>query len=506
MSESVRAFRFAPLDRTGLLLGLSGVQCALVAAGIFTSGLLLDAGAPPLVVLAPVVALTSVSFARWRARPAHEWAPTVARFATLKLTRRHRWTAPIPLLTGTPVDDRRDPALPPFLRGLTIVDAGGVPWSPVSRHTGVGIVRDEVHGTVSGSIPVQGREFSLLERDEQDRLLQLWGDALAGFCTERGRVSRVQVTEWAAPAGLGEHERFLAAHSGASRNDEALSSYRELLTEAGPLSVAHEVLVTVTVDQRRVGKTRASRGDRHDDGVVAALLDELRLMSMRLEAANLAVGAPLSPPKIAEALRLRFDPGCRPQLDARAATLAELTGLVSRCSSAPLATSVAWDHVRTDGSLHRTYWIAEWPRLDVGPNWLEPLLLHGASVRTFTLHYEPVPPSRAQRRIDRDSTRLVADEEQRSRAGFRIGARHRRAQSAVLEREAELVAGYAELEFAGFVTVTAPDQESLAGACMSYEQAAAQAGLELRALDGRHDLGVVCSLPLGRGLAPKGVL
>jgi hypothetical protein len=75
----------------------------------------------------------------------------------------------------------------------------------------------------------------------------------------------------------------------------------------------------------------------------------------------------------------------------------------------------------------------------------------------------------------------------------------------VQEREAELVAGYAELEYAGFVTVTAPDEESLAVACASYEQAAAQAGLELRAVDGRHDLGLVCALPLGRGLAERGI-
>jgi len=75
----------------------------------------------------------------------------------------------------------------------------------------------------------------------------------------------------------------------------------------------------------------------------------------------------------------------------------------------------------------------------------------------------------------------------------------------VLDREAELVAGYAELEYAGFLTVTALDDEALAVACASYEQAAAQAGLELRALDGRQDLGVVCALPLGRGLAERGI-
>jgi hypothetical protein len=159
--------------------------------------------------------------------------------------------------------------------------------------------------------------------------------------------------------------------------------------------------------------------------------------------------------------------------------------------------------VRVDGSFHRTYWIAEWPRLDVPPNWIETLLLHAAGTRCVSMHYEPVPPSRAQRRIDRDSTRLAADEEQRARSGFRIGARHRRAQAAVLEREAELVAGYSELEFSGFITVTAPDESALGKSCAEYEQAAAQVGLELRPLDARHDVALLCSLPIGRGLARR---
>jgi hypothetical protein len=133
------------------------------------------------------------------------------------------------------------------------------------------------------------------------------------------------------------------------------------------------------------------------------------------------------------------------------------------------------------------------------------MLLQAGGVRTFTLLYEPVAPTRSQRRVDRDSTRLAADEEQRTRGGFRVGAHHRRAQAAVLERESELVAGYLELEYAGFVTVTASDTGALGRCCAEYEQIAAQAGLELRALDGRHDVGLVCSLPVGRGLAPRRV-
>lgn len=496
-----RTYRFAPLDRTGWILGLGGAQCVALGAGILGGGLLVQARAPFATLLLPALASVIVGFGSWDGRAVHEWAPVLLRHGFLRLRRRDRWCAPIPLLMGTVADRSKLPPLPPFLVGLDLIDAGPVSWCPATRDRGVGLVRDRRYRTVSASLKVRGREFSLVERADQERIVQHWGDALAGFCTERGAVARVRVTEWSAPSGVVDHKRFVEAHGADRRASTARRAYDELLVDAGPTAVRHEALVTVTVDPRRV------RGRRGDDSAEAAavdvLLEELRLLTVRLEGAGLMVDPPLSASRTAEIIRLRLDHTAAPRIAARAASLAQLAGVVSAYSAGPMATSAEWGHVRVDGSWHRTYWVAEWPRLDVPPNWLEPMLLHAGGVRTFALHYEPVPPSRSQRRIDRDSTRLAADEEQRSRAGFRIGASHRRAQSAVLEREAELVAGYAELEYAGFVTVSADDRDTLLRSCAEYEQVAAQSGLELRALEGRHDLGLVCALPVGRGIAPR---
>jgi hypothetical protein len=156
-----------------------------------------------------------------------------------------------------------------------------------------------------------------------------------------------------------------------------------------------------------------------------------------------------------------------------------------------------------DQAVHAAYVVAEWPRLEVPPNWMEPLLLHAGGIRTIAVHYEPVAPSRSQRQVDRATVRLASDEEQRTRTGFRIGARHRRAQSETLDREAELVAGYGELEFTGFVIVTATDLDELERSAAEYEQVAAQSGMELRRLDGRHELALACALPIGRGIAQR---
>jgi len=112
---------------------------------------------------------------------------------------------------------------------------------------------------MSASLAVQGREFSLVERAEQERILAGWGDVLGGFCSERGTVSRVRVTEWAAPSGVGEHERFLAAHARPT-NQAARAAYEALLAQAGPRIVSHEVLATITVELRKIRSGR--RGER----------------------------------------------------------------------------------------------------------------------------------------------------------------------------------------------------------------------------------------------------
>jgi len=261
------------------------------------------------------------------------------------------------------------------------------------------------------------------------------------------------------------------------------------------MTTRHEVLVAVTVDARRVQLAR-DRDESVDDAVAALVLEELRLVTVRLEDAGLRVDVPLSPGEVREVLRTRLDPS----VQARFAALqrAGFRDALSEHNSGPLAVALDLQRVQIDGAWHRGYWIAEWPRPELHPAWMEPLLLHAGGVRTIAVTFEPIPPSRSQRQIDRDATRLASDEEQRAKRGFRIGARHRRAQDAVLEREHEIVAGYAELEYAGFVTVTAASVDELDAVCGEYEHAAAQVGLELRALDGQHDTALGACLPIGR--------
>ncbi len=165
-----------------------------------------------------------------------------------------------------------------------------------------------------------------------------------------------------------------------------------------------------------------------------------------------------------------------------------------------MAVEAGWGSLRTDGSWHATYWIAEWPRVDVGPDFLAPLLL-GTSRRTVSVVMEPLSPELAIRQVEQARTADLADSELRRRGGFLPTARRAREEALVTRREEELADGHASLRFSGYVTVTASSRPLLDDACEETEQAAGQCRLELRRLFGDQDRGFATSLPLCRGLS-----
>ncbi|MGH8918003.1 MAG: SCO6880 family protein, partial [Actinomycetes bacterium] len=166
----------------------------------------------------------------------------------------------------------------------------------------------------------------------------------------------------------------------------------------------------------------------------------------------------------------------------------------------PVAADASWGSYRTDSALHATYWVAQWPRIDVGATFLAPLLMQTNVLRSVATVMEPVAPSVAIRKVEAARTTDIADEQTRARTGFMTTARKRLQQDATLRREEELADGHAEFRFAGYVTVSAPDPDALERSCAEVEHAAQQARLELVRLYGQQPEGFTFTLPLGRGL------
>jgi hypothetical protein len=229
----------------------------------------------------------------------------------------------------------------------------------------------------------------------------------------------------------------------------------------------------------------------HDD--VQPLLDTF---ADTVAAAGLKVEGWVGPRRLCELMRRAHDP------------VSHTSGVLANDQRAdragvwgPMAVAESWSHLRTDTAVHASYWIAEWPRAEVGIEFLQPLLLAPGAHRTVTLIAEPRPLRTAARDIRRARVDLVADSAHRARTG-RIEDEAARAEADdVATRERDLVAGHGDLRFTGLVTVSAADEADLVEACRATEAAAARAMCELRPLAGQQAAAhTAAALPLARGI------
>lgn len=476
MAEQIRSYRLPPLDRGGVLLGLSAAQCMVLGLGLAASVALSMRGHLA-IALVPVASACGLAWGRAGGEPLLERAPVALAWA----------------MSGrSPIGGRPENELSP---GVVVPRQWGrLELSEVGTGaTAMGVVLDHRHGTATAALAVRGGSFATAEADDQHRLLAGWGRALAGFCRERSAVVRVSVLARSGPS---------ATASGSAADTDVRvgpppevspvhADYAELLAQECSARGTNDVLVTVTVSARGL---RTSRSFQRS-ALMDALGEQVRLLSGRLAEAGLSPDRPLDGPSLREDLARRL----RPPVPSPARSLAEAL------AAAPPVMEAEWSSAQVGGASHACYWISGWPRSDVGPTWCEALLAPLGGKRVVSLIFEPVAPSVSRRRIERDATRLSSDSEQRRRAGFRIGFGDVRLADEVAEREAELGAGHAEVGVVGVLVLSAPNPEELAGRCADEEHAAAGAGLELRRLDGRHHLAFAWSLPLGLAPARPGL-
>ena len=132
---------------------------------------------------------------------------------------------------------------------------------------------------------------------------------------------------------------------------------------------------------------------------------------------------------------------------------------------------------------------------------LAPLIVDTQVGRTVTVVCEPVATSRAIRRTEGEVQHERATVDVRERFGFAGGERAIRRQADAEVREGELVDGHGLYRFAGYVTVSAANEEDLESASREVTGAAHRAHLELRVLVGEQARALSYAIPgLCRGL------
>ena len=493
-------YRFPPLERRGVIAGWRGGQVGTVAAGLVLAVLTVrSAPSVPGVLVSVVVVGGSVALAFWpvAGRTGEQWLPVVARWGWAGATGRRLQSHPGPAAglrlevaaDGTPAriaagPGSSRPGSATVFAGLHLISSAG----PGSDGDGIGMVVDDRARTVTAVLAVRGHSFALSGPGEQDARVSAWARVLASLAREGSAVHRLQWVETCVPDDGRAVRDHLAAHGVLDDDAPAARSYRDLLDEARPVTRRHRVLVGLTVDRGRSSRAVRTAGGGLA-GAGAVLAREVAAVERSLAGADLAVDGVLGPDALADVLAEALV--TRPAVGGPAGEAREPW---------PMGLAARWDAVRTDGAWHAVYWVSEWPRVDVLPDFLGPVLFAPLR-RTLSVVMEPVDPVRAARQVAQARTAGMADGELRRRNGFLTSARHSRERRSVDERDVELADGHAQFRFSGYVGVTADGPTELAEACAALEQATAQSRLEVRRLFGQQDAALLCLLPLGRGLA-----
>ncbi|GAA2229863.1 PrgI family protein [Herbiconiux moechotypicola] len=472
--------QFSRLTKRGIMLGLSlpqfvvlGVAILTVVASLYAGGGMGLAWTSPLWGSAALVAVIPAG-----GRKIIEWVPILARWVARtslgQLIYRRRIIKPRP--AGTL-------ALPGDAASLR-------EWE--DPETGAAMIHDPHAQTLTVILGVSHPAFVLLDPGEQQRRVGGWGRVLAAACRS-GRIARIQVSERTLPdsgSGLAEWWRTHGTNDGSW----AATTYAELIDRAGPAGERHATTISLALDMKAAARQiRTSGGGMR--GAATVLRQEMTTMTTALRAAELTSTGWLTPGEVAVVLRSAYDPAAAPAL--------ERHGVLGRdlATAGPVAVTETWDRLRSDSAFHAVLWISEWPRSQVFPGFLAPLVLSNGILRTLALHYTPVRADQAARDLRKKKTELISDASQRRKIGQVEDAASSAELDDVLQQEADLTAGHGVLRVSGLISVSAPTADELDAAVAAVEQAAIQASCETRRLAGQQAVAfTVAALPLCRSV------
>lgn len=450
-SERGSRYRFGPRERGGALAGWRAGQIMTVAVGLVFGVLALRwepnavgvAAAVGILVLYGALATVPVS-----GRTGDEWLPVVVCWGARR--------------TGA-----RGAGRIGALRGMRLLRAS---WQDM------GVVHDRAGRTLTAAVSLRGGSFALLGADEQDRRVGAWASVLASLAREGSPVHRVQWVAASFPDDGYGLRSYVAAEAVPDVASVCTASYNALLADMDSHTCAHDVVFALQVRLTKSVEVGCATLAREMGSLVRLLAD-----------ADVQVESVLSADDLARQLLRTYEPHPVP------------AGMEPAQDHWPMALEESWSEVRVDGMVHATFWVAEWPRIEVRSDFLAPLLL-GSSRSTLAVVMEPLGPDTAVRKVEASRTADLADSELRRRGGFVSTARHARESEVLARREAELAEGHASFRYSGYVTVSAPSEEELVAACDVVQHAASQSRLALRRLYGDQASAYTCTLPLCRGL------
>ena len=469
--------RFARRSTRGLILGFSAPRCVAIglAATVLLAGLLIGGGMGLLVVGPTCAVLLAAAFITRAGKPLVEWMPSVlhwsARVSAKQTTYRVRVGTPRPAGTMALPGD----AAP--LRFYNDPDSGSC------------LLHDPHRQTLSAVLAVSHPAYVLLAPENQASRVSSWGRVIASLA-QTSTCAVLQVLESTIPDPGTKVAQWYEEH-GTHQDDWSNTEYRSLLAQSSFGSSTHRTTITLTLDMKKAAAAIRGAG-RGVKGAAEALRIDMAVLEQGLRAADLRFEGWLGEAQIAAMIRQAYDPASELDATSSGATLV---------SAGPVALSEHWSYLRHDSGYSTVLWISEWPRIDVAPHFLHALIFAPDIRKSLSLLARPLGTAEALRELRKEKTEAITDAGHKAKVGQVQDLSDVQEYNDLLKREQALIGGHADVEFSGFVTVTASSEEGLTQAVALIERSAGQSGCETRVLYGRQSQGfVVGALPLGRSV------
>ncbi|HRO31605.1 SCO6880 family protein [Citricoccus sp.] len=512
--------RFARERTTGVLLGLSwpqvitlGVALGLMLLLVFTGGF--PRGFFTALVLGAVAA--GIVIPTVMGRPLIGWAGLWLRY----LVRGARNQLTFVRRDGTDDDETpTEPSSPVLSPGETSTsrdEAGRIKPGAGARFrlpgeanelrvytlpSGAGFVYDprRGEGIVCAKINTS-KAFALESFDAQEDRTANWREAISAIARMPG-VARIQHADQTTLISGSKVMEFYNAKgaeatgegrpSGEAVNPFLHAAFVELMAEAQDMPV-HETWMTIVLSRDKVAKRIKSLGGGLP-GFMNLALSVMTTIEGTLPASGTTVQAWHSPRSLAALVRSAFDPQASVVISERSG---DWVG-VAPGSAGPVAMEVFTDHVRTDGYLHRTYKVSEFPQSQARLGFLEPLIFAGDFRHTVSVVWVPRDARGAlnhiqRRKADWRTTTRLLDKLDRPHT-----LEHDRELQDITREETELVDGHARLDLAVLITVTGADEMELEANCADVLSRAVNANCELRVVYLEQDAAMLAAaLPFG---------
>ena len=475
---------FPRRPRPGIVMGLRAGQIALVSLALLTLVLALFTGAFPGPVrglaLGSVVAAIVLAFSTVEGKPGYQWIATRSSHA-LRAHRGHTTFAK-PIHLGSLGQH------PSIAQGIGLVPGRS---QAVQLHEldGVGYLFHPHQGTITAVVEVTSPEFLLRDPVDRNARVAGWGRVLAA-ATRTGAVRQVQLLERSIPDDGTDLTAYTEAHLTTEPTQLTLAdAYRDLVGDLRGGADRHETFLAITVD-RAAAASRIKAAGGQMSGLIQAWRQEYALLNRLLPSAGLTVVDELSARRLAHVVRTAYDP-CT-------ALLAPHGQDIDPATAGPTAGREEWDYVRTDGAFHAVLWVAEWPRAHVAADVLWPVIFPSGVNRTLSMYYKPFTRAQSESAIRAKHSEIVQSSWLKDKLGRVETLADSKELDDVLSREAELLAGHAEVGLVGMVTVTASSVDELEANVTAIHAAATQASLDLRRVYGQQlQAFTAAALPLG---------